>query len=319
MTRTPDLLAFSLRKLAAAVPLILGVTLISFLLTVYFGPDPTHALLGKNPTAAEVAQLSAELGRDRSAPAQYLDYLRRLLTLDLGHAMVTGEPVRVMLARTIPVSLMLLLPGFVLGTLLALALAAVAAWYRGGWVDRTISAVSVVGMSLSFVVILIGLQALFGVWLGWFPVRGWNVTSLPQYLHHVTVPTLAFIVASLGYNTRFFRAVLVAELNSDQVRNARAFGAGPVRLMLVHVIGNSLLPILTRTLFSVPLLVLSGSLLIESHFGIPGVGKITFNAVMSGDQPVLMAVVSLSAVLFVITLTGTDLLCRLADPRLRQE
>ncbi len=319
MTRAPDLLVFSLRKLAGAVPLIVGVTLISFLLTVYFGPDPTHALLGKNPTAAEVAQLSAELGRDRSAPAQYLDYLRRLLTLDLGHSMVTGEPVRAMLARTIPVSLLLLLPGFVLGTILALVMAAVAAWYRGGWVDRMISGVSVVGMSLSFVVILIGLQAVFGVWLGWFPVRGWNVTTLPQYLHHVAVPTLAFIVASLGYNTRFFRAVLVAELNSDQVRNARAFGAGPVRLMLVHVIGNSLLPILTRTLFSVPLLVLSGSLLIESHFGIPGVGKITFDAVMSGDQPVLMAVVGLSAVLFVITVTVTDLLCRLVDPRLRQE
>lgn len=319
MTRAPDLLTFSLRKLAGAVPMLLGVTLISFLLTVHFGPDPTYTLLGKNPTTTEVEQLRAQLGRDRALPVQYLDYLRRLVTLDLGHATVSGEPVRAMLARTIPVSVALLAPGFVLGTLLALGLAAVAAWYRGGWIDRLISSVSVVGMSLSLVVILIALQAVFGVWLGWFPVRGWSVASVSEYVRHVSVPTLAFLVASLGYNTRFFRAVLVAELNSDQVRTARAYGAGPLRLMTVHVVGNSLLPILTRTLFSLPLLVLSGSLLIESHFGVPGVGKITFDAVLSGDQPVLMAVVGLSAVLFVLTLTVTDLLCRLADPRLRLE
>lgn len=319
MTGSPDLLSFSLRKLAGAIPLIFGVTLISFLLTAYLGPDPTYALLGKNPTPAEVEQLRAQLGLDRPVPFQYLDYLRRLATLDLGHATATGEPVRAMLARTIPVSVLLLAPGFVLGTILALLLAAVAAWHHGGWIDRCISAVSVVGMSLSFVVILIALQAIFGVWLGWFPVRGWSVASLAQYVQHVAVPTLAFIIANLGYNTRFFRAVLVAELTSDQVGNARAFGAGPWRLMVVNVIGNSLLPILTRTLFSLPLLVLSGSLLIESHFGIPGVGKITFDAVLSGDQPVLMAVVGLSAVLFVVTLTLTDWLCRLADPRLRPQ
>lgn len=319
MSGRSDLLGFSLRKLGGAVPLVFGVTLISFLLTAYLGPDPTYGLLGKNPTIQEIEQLRSELGRDRALPLQYMDYLRRLATLDLGHATATGEPVRAMLARTIPVSVLLLAPGFVLGTILALVLAACAAWYRGGWLDRVISSVSVIGMSLSFVVILIALQAMFGVWLGWFPVRGWNTSSLGQYAQHVAVPTLAFIIANLGYNTRFYRAVLVAELNSDQVRHARAFGAGPLRLMLVHVIGNSLLPILTRTLFSVPLLVLSGSLLIESHFSIPGIGKITFDAVLSGDQPVLMAVVGLSAVLFVLTLTITDWLCRLADPRLRRE
>jgi len=310
------LLAFGLRKLVGAVPLVLGVTLISFTLTVHFGPDQTYALLGKNPTAAEVEQMRTQLGYDQPFLLRYADYLRRLATLDLGHAQATGEPVRAMLARTIPVSLLLLAPGFVLGTLLALFLAALAAWNRGSALDRVISAASVVGMSLSFVVILVGLQAVFGVWLGWFPVRGWNVAGVADYLHHVAVPTLAFIVATLGYNTRFFRAVLAAEMTSEQVRTARAFGIGPLRIMTVHVIGNSLLPIVTRILFSMPLLVISGSLLIESHFGIPGVGRITFAAVMSGDQPVLMAVVGLSAVLFVLAVTFADLLCRLFDPRL---
>lgn len=318
MIKRPELLALVLRRLAGAVPLIIGVTLISFLLTVHFGPDQTYALIGKNPTAAEVEQLRSQLGYDQPFLVRYLDYLKRLATLDLGHAQATGESVRSMLARTIPVSVLLVAPGFILGTLLAMVLAALAAWYRGGLVDRIISAVSVVGMSLSLVVILIALQAVFGVWLGWFPVRGWSVAGPVDYLYHVTVPTMAFIVATLGYNVRFFRAVFTAEMTSEQVRTARAFGVGPVRIMLVHVIGSNLLPIVTRILFSLPLLVISGSLLIETQFGIPGVGRITFAAITSGDQPVLMAVVGLSAVLFVITVTVADVACRLVDPRIGQ-
>lgn len=318
MSHRSELLVLVLRRLAGALPLILGVTLVSFLLTVYFGPDQTYALIGKNPTAAEVEQLRAELGYDQPFLARYAEYLKSLATLDLGHAQATGEPVRAMLARAIPVSVMLVAPGFILGTLLALGLAALAAWHRGGLVDRVISALSVIGMSLSLVVILIALQAVFGVWLGWFPVRGWAVAGPLDYLHHVAVPTLAFILATLGYNVRFFRAILASEMSSEQVQTARAFGVGPWRTMVVHVIGSNLLPIITRVLFSLPLLVISGSLLIESHFGIPGVGRITFAAITSGDQPVLMAVVGLSAVLFVLTLTAADLLCRLADPRIGQ-
>jgi peptide/nickel transport system permease protein len=318
LSHQADLPALVLRRLAGALPLILGVTLISFLLTVHFGPDQTYALIGKNPTAAEVEQLRSELGYDQPFVVRYADYLKRLVTLDLGHAQATGESVRAMLARTIPISVLLVAPGFILGTLLALGLAALAAWHQGGALDRIISAVSVVGMSLSLVVILIGLQAVFGVWLGWFPVRGWAVSGPADYLHHVAVPTMAFVIATLGYNVRFFRAVLAAEMTSEQVRTARAFGVGPLRIMVVHVMGSSLLPIVTRILFSLPLLVISGSLLIESHFGIPGVGRITFAAITSGDQPVLMAVVGLSALLFVLTVTVADLLCRLVDPRVGQ-
>jgi len=318
LSRRSARLDLVLRRLAGAVPLILGVTLISFLLTVYFGPDQTYALVGKNPTVTEVEQLRAELGYDQPVLVRYMDYLKRLTTLDLGHAHSTGESVRSILARTIPVSVLLVAPGLILGTLLALGLAALAAWHQGGTLDRIISAVSVVGMSLSLVVVLIGLQAVFGVWLGWFPVRGWAVNGPIDYLHHVAVPTLAFMIATLGYNVRFFRAVLAAEMTSEQVRTARAFGLGPVRIMIVHVIGSNLLPIVTRVLFSLPLLVISGSLLIESQFGIPGVGRITFGAITSGDQPILMAVVGLSAVLFVITVTVADLLCRLVDPRVHQ-
>lgn len=316
MIQPGELAGYLLRRLLGALPLLLGVTLISFTLTVYFGPDQTYELLGRNPSEADIAEMQRQLGHDRAFPVRYADYVYRLVTLDLGYSDASGEPVRDLLARTIPVSLLLLTPGFVLGIALALALAMLAAWHRGSRLDRIVTGLSITGMSLSFVIIIIGFQAVFGVWLGWFPVRGWAVDGPTSYLHHVTLPTLAIIFANLGYNTRFFRAVLVAGLADDPVRTARAFGFGPIRIMTGYVLRAALLPIMTRIVFSIPMIVVSGSLLIESHFGIPGVGRITYAAIMSGDQPVLMAVVGLSAAMFVLALTVADVLSRLADPRL---
>lgn len=310
--KTPRFIA---RKLLAGIPLLLGVTLISFVLMVYFGPDQTYTLLSKNPTAQEIAQVRSQLGYDRPFLVRYVDYLVDMVTLDFGHSNATGERVSNLLARTVPTTLLLVLPGFVLGNLLGIALAALAAWYRGGKVDRLITGASVVGMSISFVVIIVAFQAIFGVMLGWFPVRGWQAHSLPAYLYHVTVPTMALVFVSLGYNTRFFRAVMVEEMSRDHVRTARAFGAGPMTLMFKHVLKNCMIPIITRVMFSIPAVVISGSLLIEAYFGIPGAGKVTYDAITTGDQPVLKAVVGLTAVLFVFILLVTDMLYKAVDPR----
>jgi len=311
-----ELLAFALRKLAGGVPLVLGVTLVSFTLMVHFGPDQTWELLSKNPTVEEIAQVRAELGYDRPFWVRYADYLVELATLDFGHSNATGERVGAILARTVPITLALLAPGFVLGNVLGIALGLLAAWNRGRWLDRAIMGFAVVGMSISFLVVIVVFQVLFGVVLGWFPVRGWNVHDLPSYLYHVTVPTLASVFVALGYNTRFFRAVLVEEMSRDHVRTARAFGAPASTILWQNVLMNALIPIVTRIMFSIPLVVISGSLLIESYFGIPGAGKVTFDAITSGDQPVLKAVVGLTAVAFVAIVTLNDILYRLVDPRI---
>jgi peptide/nickel transport system permease protein len=304
-----------LRRLAGSIPLLLGVTLVSFTLMVHFGPDQTYELLSKNPTEAEIAQIRSELGYDRPFWARYAEYVHDLATLDFGHSNATGEQVGRLLARTVPVTLALLAPGFVLGNVIALALGLVAAWFRGGWLDRTITGLAVVGMSISFLVVLIAFQAVFGVMLGWFPVRGWDVHDLGSYVEHVTVPTLASVFVALGYNTRFFRAVLVEETGRDHVRTARAFGAPPAEILVRCVLMNAMIPIITRVLFSIPVIVVSGSLLIETYFGVPGVGRVTYDAILAGDQPVLKAVVGLTAVLFVLILTAGDILYRLVDPR----
>lgn len=310
-----EFLHYTLRKLAGGIPLILGVTLVSFVLMVYFGPDKTYELLSKNPTTEEIAQVRAQLGYDQPFWVRYGRYLKELATLDFGYSDSTGERVGAILQRTIPVSLLLLAPGFVLGNLLGIVLGLVAAWHRGGWIDKAIMGFAVVGMSISFLVVIIAFQVLFGVVLGWFPVRGWNVHGLGSYLHYVTVPTLASIFVALGYNTRFFRAVLVEEMQRDHVRTARAFGAGPAEILWKNVLMNAMIPIVTRIMFSIPLVVVSGSLLIESYFGIPGVGKVTFDAITSGNQPILKAVVGLTAVMFVLILIVNDILYRAFDPR----
>jgi len=312
-----ELLQYTLRKLVAGIPLIVGVTFISFLLMVYFGPDQTYVLLGKNPTAQEIAELRAQLGYDQPFLVRYLDYLRELVTLDFGFSNSTGESVSGLLGRTIPVSLALIMPGFVLGNLVAIVLALVAANHRSGWIDKSIMGLSVVGMSISFLIVVIAFQIIFSssYGLGLFPVRGWKAGTPGEYLSYIAVPTMATVFVALGYNTRFYRSVIVEELTRDHVRTARAFGVPPARLLYRNVLKNCLIPIITRIVFSIPLIVISGALIVETYFGIPGVGKVTFDAITTGDQPVLKAVVGLTALMFVLAQLVTDVLYRAVDPR----
>jgi len=305
------------RRLLSGIPLLLGVTFISFLLMVYFGPDKTYELLGKNPTQEQIKEVRHALGYDQPFLLRYADYLKELVTLDLGLSDSNGEPVSSILIRTLPISIALVLPGFVLGNLLGLALGLLAAWHRGKWLDKLVMGASVVGMSISFLVIIIGLQILlctpYG--LNLFPVRGWQVHDLGSYLYYVTVPTLALVLVTLGYNTRFYRAIMADEIERDHIRTLQAFGATPAELLFKHVLKNSMIPVLTRIMFSIPFVVISGSLLLESYFGIPGIGLVTFDAITSGDQPILKAVVGLTGVLFVLALTINDMLYTLVDPR----
>jgi len=309
---------YALRKIAQGLLLILGVTLISFILMVWFGPDQTYTLIGKNATAEQIEEVRHQLGYDQPFARRYASYLAELFTLDLGASNASGEQVGSILKRTIPITLALMIPGFVLGNLLGIALGLTAAQHRGNWIDRLITGLSVTGMSISFLVIIIVFQVLLSTpyGLNLFPVRGWQVVDPGSYLRYVTVPTLSLIFVTLGYNTRFYRAVFVEESGKDHIRTARAYGASTATILWKHVLKNSLVPIITRIMFSIPLVVISGSLLIESYFGIPGVGKVTFDAITSGDQPVLKAVVGLTAVAFVLIQVLTDFIYKLVDPRI---
>ncbi len=241
-----------------------------------------------------------------------------LATLDLGSSNSSGERVSRMLARSVPVTLALMLPGFLLGNLLGIALGLQAAHRRGQWSDR--ADFRPVGHrhepQLPDHHHRAAGAAEHAVWPQPVPGAGLagRSTCPPTCVTSPFRPSLCLIV-TLGYNTRFYRAVFVDEFGKDHIRTARAFGASPAVIMWKHVLKNSLVPIITRVLFSIPLVVISGSLLIESYFGIPGIGKVTFEAITNGDQPVLKAVVALTAVAFVLIQVTADLLYRLVDPR----
>jgi len=311
-----ELLQYSLRKLLGGIPLVIGVTLVSFALMVYFGPDQTYLLLDKNPTPEQILEVRQQLGYDQPFITRYLGFLREIVTLDFGAAS-TGEPVMDLLAKTMPVSLILILPGFILGHVVGLMMALAAAYWRGRWLDKLIMAIAVVGMSISFLIVIIGFQILLSSsdGLDLFPVRGWNASTFADYLTYVTVPTLATMFVAVGYETRFYRSILVEEMSRDHVRTARAFGLPESRIFVRNILKNCLIPIITRIMFSIPQVAIGGALLIESYFGIPGVGKATYEAIVTGDQPVLKAVVSLTAILFVLVVILTDILYRAVDPR----
>ena len=198
---------FAFQKLLGGIPLILGVTFISFVLMVYFGPDLTFELLGKNPTTEDISQIRHLLGYDQSFWTRYFNYLQELVTLDFGMSMMKDQPVADMLKLAIPVSLLLMIPGFILGNILAIALAIKAVQFRGQWQDKTIMTFSVVGMSISFLVVIIvfqiSLSSSYG--LDWFPVRGWEIFTADgdfdgvRYLSYVTVPTLATVFVAVDF------------------------------------------------------------------------------------------------------------------------
>lgn len=308
--------AFLLRRLAASVPLLLGVTFLSFLLMVYFGPDMSLVLAGKNPTPEEIAALRKALGYDQALLVRYGNYLTDLVRFDLGTS-IHGEPVAAILARTVPVSIALVLPGFLLGNLVGLGAALTAARYRGRWPDRVLMGAAVAAMSVSFLIAVIFAQLIFSARAGLnlFPVQGWIVDDFADYLYYVTVPTIVLVFVTVGYNARFYRAVLVEELSRDYVRTARAYGATPARIITREALYNCAIPIITRLVFSIPLVLVSGSLVLEQYFGIPGIGEATHDAIHSADQPVLNAVVALTAIAFVLVQALADGLYAAVDPR----
>jgi peptide/nickel transport system permease protein len=313
-----DTILYAFRKLLYGLPLVLGVTLISFVLMVYFGPDKTYDLLSKNATAEEIANVRHQLGYDRPFLVRYGQYLKELVTMDFGNSDSSGEKVSSIFARTVPVTFALSLPGFLLGEILAILIALFAAYYRGRWQDKLVMMFSVVGMSISLLIVVIAFQVIFCTpyGLNLFPVTGWSSDTLGDYFMYVTVPTLIAVFVSLGYNARFFRAVVVEEMSRDHIRTALAYGCPPLKLLFKHVLKNCMVPIITRTVFSIPYLFIGGSLVVEGYFGIPGIGLSTYQAITSGDQPLMKALVGVTAVAYVLCLIVTDVLYQVFDPRI---
>jgi peptide/nickel transport system permease protein len=213
---------------------------------------------------------------------------------------------------------MLSIPILIFGTIISILISLVAANFRSGLIDKSIMAFSAIGMSISFLIIIIVFQIVFcsSYGLDIFPVQGWSVYTFGDYIYYATIPVASAIFVSLGYSTRFYRAIFVEELTRDHVRTARAYGINPWKILYKCVLKNSLIPIITRLISGIPFIIIGGSLLLETYFNIPGIGQVIYNAITTGDLPIIKAAVTYTALLYVVCLSLTDIMYKVVDPRI---
>lgn len=232
--------------------------------------------------------------------------------LNFGKTITTREPINNIIARGVGPSLSVMLPVFCLELLLGIALALLATAFKDSWVDRWLLIISVAGMSISYLVLIIAGQWFLGYYLNIFPVWGWGS------IRYLLLPILLGVISGLGGGVRFYRTVFVNELKSEYLRTALAKGCSKPQLYIKHLLRNALIPIIARAASLLPF-IFTGSLLLESFFGIPGLGYASIDALNNSDLALLKALTIVNALLFVVINLIADLICAWADPRVRME
>lgn len=330
--------AYVVRRVLYNIPIFLGIILL--LMVLLRVNDPVSAYLGKNATAEQIELKRAELGVDRPLLAQFAEFVLPVEFEDDGIAWsgsvfgladrswYRAAQVSQVVQPSIMPSLAITVPALLLSTVLSIGIGLVSAANRGRAIDRLLVFLAVLGMSVSFLVFIIFGQY-FGAyrlsdWLGFevFAVQGyeglaaesWNFPS--RWAHYCLLPVLISVIVTMGYDTRFYRSVIVEQSTSDYIRTARAKGCGEARVMLKHLLRNAMIPIITRVMITLPFVVV-GSLLLEVYFGIPGLGQTLYTHVINKDFPVTQSIVAVLAILFIASNILTDVLYALVDPRVR--
>ena len=319
------MLKYVLRRLAETVPTTIGILLLTFALFNVIGGSPAEVVLGKNATAESVAAFNHKWGYDKPLvigigdqgsgirgwwDSQFFNFVGGLCKGDFGYSIENQEPVIEVLKRGVGPSLSLTVPILVGGVIVALMLALLAAAMRGGWVDKAVLVFSAVLMSVNYVIWVLAGQFFLSYKAGLFPVWGY------ENAFYLALPVLIGIFSSLGTDVRFFRTAILDEVYKPYVLTARAKGLSGFTIMTRHVLRNALIPIVTYVSLSIPYL-FTGSLLLESFFGIPGLGSVSINAIHSADMAVVRAVVVLGSLLYQFVNLLTDVLYAFLDPRIR--
>jgi peptide/nickel transport system permease protein len=321
------MLAYLLRRLAFGIATVVGVLLLLFVLffLVATPDDVARKALGDKAMPDAIEQWKANHGYLRprvwnpAAPLDTIlaDHLRRMLTFDFGRSDADDSPISDRLRRGVGPSLALTVPMFVIGVWLAIALALLVAYLRDSALDRTALVATVVMMSISLLLYIVTGQYLLGKVLRWFPISGFD-PSPAVMARFLAMPVLIGILASLGPEMRYYRTVFLEERGRDYVRTAYAKGCSPSQVMRRHVLRNALIPIITDVVIEIPFL-FTGSILLESFFGIPGLGTMTVEAINGNDFATLRVMVYIGALLFIAGQLATDVAYALADPRVRLE
>lgn len=319
------MLAYVMRRLAYGVVVVLGVLLLLFVLffTVASPDDIARRALGEKARPDAIAQWKQNHGYDRplwpwqGGDSLLVHHYSTMLRFEFGDSDTDGVAIAERLRRGAGPSLSLTLPLFVLEVATALLVGLLVAIFRSTYIDRAATWICVLGMSVAAPLYIIGAQYLIAKLLRWFPLSGFD-PSFELAARFLALPIGVGVVSALGSEVRFLRTVFVEETSRDYVRTARAKGASEMRVMLRHVLRNSLIPVLTRVIVQIPFL-FTGSLLFESFFGIPGLGSMTFDAIGNNDFATLRVMVYIGALAFVAAQIATDVSYALVDPRVRLE
>ncbi|WP_432522308.1 ABC transporter permease [Kineococcus sp. SYSU DK006] len=308
-------------RLASTVLILLGVSLIVFLLLQLVPGDPARTILGAGATQESVAAVRAELGLDKPLPAQFLDYLGGLVTGDLGRSLTVNQDVTTLLLPRFENTLVLTGAALVVCLVVGIPLGVLAARFQYGLFDRVAMFVTLAGASVPvywFGLVLIGLLALQ---TGWFPTSGMyntrNPGGVPDMLHHLVLPAVAAALVPLAVIARMVRSVFVDVLQQDYIRTLRASGLSETAILWRHGLRNALPPIVNVVGLQVGYL-LGGVIFVEVVFGWPGLGQQLYTSITQRDLPVVQAGTLFVALAFVLVNLVADVTVGLLDPRSRR-
>ncbi len=321
------MLTYIVRRMLLFIPLLIGISLVSFLVIHLAPGKPTDLQLQLNQKVSlQVRERIEKLyGLDKPILTQYFDWIRRLVRFDFGTSFIDGRPVSEKIAQRIPITLTINLLSLFIILAAAVPIGVFSAVYENSFFDRAMTVFVFVGFAMPAFWLALLLMQFFGVTLHLLPVSGirsldfeylnfWG--KLADYIRHLFLPVLISGFTGLAGISRYMRTNMIGVLRQDYIRTARAKGLSYQRIYFRHALKNAILPVITLLGLSIPGLI-GGSVIAESIFAIPGMGKLFFDAVMSRDYPLIMGILVIGAFLTLVGNAAADISYSLADPRIR--
>ena len=309
---------YLVRRILATIPVMGVVAVIVFLLLHLAPGDPATLIAGDFATAEDIARIGKQLGLDRPLPVQFVAWAGQVLRGELGTSIFSQLPVTRLIRQRLEPTLVLSVTTLVIAVLLAVPIGVLAAWRARTWVDRLVMGLAVCGLSIPVFVLGYLLIYLFAIQLGWLPVQGY--VSLTEgvwpCLRSILLPSLALGSIYMALIARITRASLLEVLEEDYVRTAHAKGLSALTVVVGHALRNASIPIVTIIGVGLTLLI-GGVVITESVFAIPGIGRLTVDAILRRDYPIIQGVVLLFSGAYVLINLAVDLSYMFFDPRIR--
>jgi peptide/nickel transport system permease protein len=312
------MLGYIVRRLVATIPVMAVVAVVVFMLLRLTTGDPAAIIAGDNATSQDVAAIRTKLGLDRPIAQQFIIWIGNVLRGDFGESFFFKKQVADLIVERFEPTLALATCTLVLAVLTAVPLGVLAAWRRGTWIDRAVMGLSVLGFSVPVFVIGYVLIYLVAIQLGWLPVQGYQrlAEGFPGFIERLILPSVTLAIIYIALIARITRTSVLEVLNADHVRTARAKGLGEFPVLLRHVLRNAAVPIVTVIGLGIALLI-GGVVVTESVYAIPGLGRLTVDAVLARDYPTVQAVILLFSAVYVLINLLVDLTYAFLDPRIR--